>query len=204
VELRLHNFKGHVGVNQEGLMMRAALFHMTTAVLLCLPMVAMLDAQTSSATQAAKPDQTVTTIVGCLVQENPNATGGERRADGGTAKANDYFVRTPTVVVPVGTTVTVGKPGTTDTTTSAGKPSKDSLYRITGLQGEQLRPHVGHRVELQGHLSSNAPDASASGVTSTKTTVDQTGRATTRVETRVDVAGVLHATALKMVSANCP
>jgi hypothetical protein len=141
--------------------------------------------------------------VGCLVQGNPNA-GSQPRSEAGAANANDYFVRTPTVVVPVGTTVAVGKPGTLDTTTSAGKPSKDSLYRITGLQREQLNPHVGHRVELQGQLSGNKPDAAASGVTSAKTTVDGAGRPTTTVETRVDVAGVLHATALKMVSASCP
>jgi hypothetical protein len=177
---------------------------MTSAVLLCLPMMAMVEAQSSSPTQAAKPEQAITTIVGCLVEGNPNAPGGGRRSEGGAANANDYFVRTPTVVLPVGTTVTVGKPGTTDTTTSAGKPGHDSLYRITGLQREELRPHVGHRVEVQGHLSSRAPDASASGVTSAKTTVDQTGKPTTRVETRMDVAGVLQATALKMVSASCP
>jgi hypothetical protein len=182
--------------------MRAALSHMTSAVLLCLPMMAMVEAQSSSSTQAAKLEQAAT-IVGCLVEGNPNAPGG-RRSEGGAANANDYFVRTPTVVVPVGTTIIVGKPGTTDTTTSAGKPSKDSLYRITGLHRDQLQPHVGHRVEVEGHLSGRAPDASASGVTSAKTTVDQSGLATTRVETRVDVAGVLHATALKMVSANCP
>lgn len=185
-------------------MMRAALFQTTSAVLLCLPTMAMVDAHTWSATQAAKPEQTVTTIVGCLVQGNPNAAGGERRSEIGGANANDYFVRTPTVAVPVGTTVTVGKPGTTDTTTSTGKPSNDSLYRITGLEREQLRPHVGHRVELQGHLSGNKPDASASGVTDATTTVDKTGRATTRVETRVDIVGVLNATVIKMVDASCP
>jgi hypothetical protein len=177
---------------------------MTSAVLLCLPMIAMVEAQTSSATQAAKPEQSVTTIVGCLVQGNPNAAGSQRRSGAGAANANDYFVRTPTVVVPVGTTIAVGKPGTTDTTTSTGKPGNDSLYRITGLQREQLRPHVGHRVELQGRLSGNKPDASASGVTSAATTVDPAGRPTTTVETRVDVAGVLHAAAIKMVSASCP
>jgi hypothetical protein len=185
-------------MNEEGLMLRATLFQITLSVLLCLPMVAVVDAQTSSPTPAAKPEQTVTTIVGCLVQGNPNAAGGERRSETGAANANDYFVRTPTVAVPVGTTIAVGKPGTTDTTTSAGKPSKDSLYRITGLTREQLRPHVGHRVELRGHLSGNLPETSAT------TTVDKTGRATTRVETRVDVAGVLRATAIKMVSASCP
>ena len=184
-------------------MMRAALFPTTTALLLCLPM-ALVDAQTRSATQAAKPEQTVTTIVGCLIQGNPNAAGGERRSATGGANANDYFVRTPTVVVPVGTTVAVGKPGTTDTTTSTGKPSNDSFYRITGLERERLQPHVGHRVELQGHLSGNQPGASAAGVTGARTTVDQTGRATTSVETRVDIVGVLHATVIKMVDASCP
>jgi hypothetical protein len=174
-----------------------------SVALLCLPTMAMVEAQTSPAPQGAKPEQTVTTIVGCLVQGTPNAAGSERRSEAGAANANDYFVRTPTVTLPVGATVTVGKPGTTDTTTSAGKPSTDSLYRITGLQREQLQPHVGHRVELQGHLSGNA-DAAASGVTSAKTTVDAAGRPRTKVETRVGVAGVLHATTIKMVSASCP
>jgi hypothetical protein len=146
----------------------------------------------------------VTTIVGCLVQENPAKASVQRPSETAASSAKDYFVRTPTVAVPVGTTVTVGKPGTTDTTTSTGKKTNDSLYRITGLTREQLGPHVGHRVELQGHLSGNMPDASAGGVTSAGTTVDKAGRPTTSVETRVDVAGVLHATAIKMVSASCP
>jgi hypothetical protein len=184
-------------------MMKAAVFQTTSAVLLCLP-IAMLGAQTPSPTQVSKPNQTVTTIVGCLVQGNPNAPSAERRSEAGASNANDFFVRTPTVAVPVGTTVTVGKPGTTDTTTSAGKKSNDSLYRITGLPRDQLAPHVGHRVEVQGHLSGNMPDASASGVTSAKTTVDKAGRPTISVETRVDVAGELQATAIKMVSASCP
>jgi hypothetical protein len=193
-----------LGVPKEGLMMRAAPIQITSALLLCLPLIATVDAQTPPATQTAKPEQTVTTIVGCLVQGNPNAASGERRSEASAANANDYFVRTPTVAVPVGTTVTVGKPGTADTSTSAGKPAKDSLYRITGLQREQLQPHVGHRVEVQGRLTGNMPDASASGVSSAKTTVDKTGRPTTVVETRVDVAGDLHATAIKMISASCP
>lgn len=184
-------------------MMRAALFQVTSVVLLCGPMMVMAATQVSSAAQPATTQETVT-IVGCLVQGNPNAAGDERRSEIGGANANDYFVRTPTVAVPVGTTVAVGKPGTTDTTTSTGKPSNDSFYRITGLEREQLRPHVGHRVELQGHLSGNKPDASASGVTGATITVDKTGRATTRVETRVDIVGVLHATVIKMVDASCP
>ena len=169
-------------------MMRAALLQLTSAVLLSLPMIATIDAQSS----AAKPEQKPTTIVGCLVQEAPNVK----------AKTNDYFVRTPTVAVPVGGTVAVGKPGAPSAATPAGTPARDSYYRITGLSSAQLQPHVNHRVELQGHLSGNAPDASQ-GVTSTKTTVDKNGKPTVAVETRVDVAGVLHASALKMVDATC-
>lgn len=183
--------------------MRAAPFQTAFAALLSLAMAASVGAQTAKPEQTPKPDQTVTTIVGCLVQGNPSGAGGERRSDSGPAHANDYFVRTPTVALPVGTTVAVGKPGTTSTATSAGKPTADSYYRIAGMDRERLRPHVGHRVEVQGHLSAAKADAAAGGVTSTKTTVDAAGKPTVTVETRVDVAGNLHATALKMVSPNC-
>jgi hypothetical protein len=168
-------------------MMRRVLVHLTSAALLCLPMAG------TSAAQAPKPDPSVTTIVGCLVQGNPSAP-----------KSGDYFVRTPTVAVPAGATIAVGKPGTTSTATSSGKPAPDSYYRITGMGGDQMRPHLGHKVEVQGHLSARKPDAAAGGVNSTKTTVDAAGKATVTVETRVDVAGDLHTTNLKMVSATCP
>jgi hypothetical protein len=156
-------------------------------------------AQTATSAQAPKPDQTVTTIVGCLVQGNP----AEGKADPGTEKPAEYFVRTPTVVLPVGATIAVGKPGTTSTATSAGTATKDSYYRLTGLGADQLRPHVGHRVEIQGHLMARNPDAAAGGITTTKTTVDRAGKPTVTVETRMDVAGDLHATGLKMISASC-
>lgn len=167
-------------------MRRAALFS-TAIALFSLSTIATAGAQTP------KPDPAMTTIVGCLVQENPT----------GAANANEYFVRTPTMAVPVGATVAVGKPGTASTATSSGTPAKDSLYRITGKDSGQLRPHLGHRVEVQGHLSSSAPDASAAGVSSTKTTVDKNGKATVTVEKRVDIAGDIHVMNVKMVSADC-
>lgn len=136
---------------------------------------------------------TTTTIVGCLVQGRPGL-------DGKLADAEEFFVRTPTIKLPPGASVAVGSPGTASTATSAGTPVEDSFYRVTTLGPEQLRPHLGHRVELQGRLADNTP-----GVESTRatTTVDKEGRATTAVETRIAVAGVLHATALKMVSVSC-
>ena len=155
-------------------------------------------------TQSAKPEQPVT-IVGCLVQLDPATLGNPPSSD--TGGVRDFFVRTPAIQVPVGTTVTVGGAGSassssrgTGATTSAGAPDKTTLYRVTGIDREQLRPHLDHRVELQGRLTT---DEGSPANTTARTTVDAAGRATTRVESRMIVAGVLQATGLKMVSASC-
>lgn len=179
-------------------MRRAALLHVALAALVCLLSARSITAQGASPEQGAKPNAPVTTIVGCLEQGHPAAASGERKSETGAINANDYYLRTPTVALPVGGTVAVGKPGTASTATSAGTPAPDSFYRITGLDRAQLRPHAGHRVEMQGHLS-----ASSETTTTAKTTVDSSGRATTRTETHPALAGVLHATAIKMVSASC-
>jgi hypothetical protein len=175
------------------------------AIAMCLGALAALVARPAAGSAvrddtAQAPDQApakseTVTIVGCLIQGDPTAA----RAQGttATAKADDYFVRTPAIQVPVGSTVAIG--GSTDVTTSAGTPDKTTLYRVTGLDRDQLRPHVGHRIELQGHLMPDDPAAASTA----KTTVDANGRATTRVENRMDVSGTLHATAVKMVSATC-
>jgi hypothetical protein len=149
-------------------------------------------------TPAAPPESKTTTIVGCLVQGLPGSAGAKDGVEAATAQ--DYFIRTPTVKVPPGATVAVGTPGTTSTATSIGTPAGDSFYRVSGLSADQLKPHVGHRVTLQGQLSDNYP-----GIESTRatTTQDKDGRATTTVETRIAIAGVLRATTIKMVSANC-
>jgi hypothetical protein len=141
--------------------------------------------------QAQQGEAKPTTIVGCLVRGLPDGKG---------ADADDFFVRTPSVQVPPGTTVAVGTPGSASTATSGGKPAGDSFYRITGLGADQLQPHIGHRVEMQGRLTDNLP---AKQSPRASTAVDSAGRATTTVETRIEVAGVLQATAVKMVSATC-
>ena len=154
-----------------------------------LGIAAALGAHPAAATQAPKPDEVVT-IVGCLVEGDPVAPSGAPGAD-------DYFVRTPAIQVPVGTTVTVGRSGTA-ATTSAGDPDRLALYRVRGLARDELRPHISHRVELKGRLTSEA-----STNTTAKTTVDADGRPKTRVETGMPVAGVLQATAITMISASC-
>jgi hypothetical protein len=171
-------------------MRRRLTVHVVSAGLACALMLAPSLAQTS------KPDQKVTTIVGCLANQLDPDISGEPQSGTNT---KDYFVRTPTVAVPVGSTVAIGKPGTGSSAPSAGTPTTDSFYRITGLDRAELQPHLGHRVELQGHLSADP----AAG-TSAKTTVDASGKPTTRVEQRPVVAGVLHATTIKMISPTCP
>ncbi|HUE85770.1 MAG TPA: hypothetical protein VMO26_06795 [Vicinamibacterales bacterium] len=148
--------------------------------------------------QPGEPGAKATTIVGCLVQGLPGSATAKDGIEAQTAQ--EYFVRTPTVTVPPGTTVAVGKPGTTSTATSIGTPVGDSFYRVSGLNQDLLRPHVGHRVELQGHLTDNTPGIESKRA---KTTQDKDGRTTTTVETRIAIAGVLHATTVKMVSASC-
>jgi hypothetical protein len=169
----------------------------TFVALLCAHAAATVAAQTT------KPEQKTTTIVGCLVQGNPNVVAGDRRSQTAATNAHDYFVRTPTVAVPAGATIAVGTPGTTSTRPSDGTPTTDSLYRIMGFERDKLQPHLGHRVELQGHLMPTTPN-DANTRTTAKTTVDASGRATTRVESHHDVVGELHVTALKMLSATCP
>lgn len=150
--------------------------------------------QGASAQTGAQP----TTITGCLVQGLPGAPANAPTA--GDAVGGEYFIRTPTVQVPVGSTVAVGTPGSASTATSSGTPAGHSFYRVAGLGADDLRPHLGHRVELRGKLTDNLPGIEKQRAT---TTQDKDGRATTTAETRVVVAGVLHATAITMVSASC-
>src|SRR5687767_12722127 len=88
-----------------------------------------------------------TTIVGCLVQRpSPNA--------------DEFFLRTPAVAVPAGTQVKIDEsppPGSGRATASAGTPTGTTLYRVTGLTPTELKPHLNHRLELQGNLTQNVP-----------------------------------------------
>jgi hypothetical protein len=182
--------------------MKTRLWLGTASAVFCLSVVsAQTPAQGTAVerpNQRAQPESKPTTIVGCLVQGLPGSATAKEGIEAETAQ--EYFIRTPTVKVPPGTTVAVGTPGTTSTATSIGTPAGDSFYRVSGLDEKLLRTHLGHRVELQGHLTDNTP-----GIESTRATTkqDKDGRATTTVETRIAIAGVLHATTLKMVSATC-
>lgn len=139
----------------------------------------------------AQKSATVTTIVGCVVD-------GRVPKPGDTTAQTEFFVRTPALTMPVGSSVTVGSdPTKGKATTSAGTPNAVALYRLTGIDAAQLRPHLNHRVELQGHL------ASAEATKAVKTTVDDKGKPTTTVATQPDIAGVLHVTSVKMVSDSC-
>jgi hypothetical protein len=168
-----------------------------STVLLSLTAVGTM-AQTAPGEQA-RSDQPASVVVGCLVQGLP----GTERAGSAAGNATDYFVRTPTVVLPVGTAVPVGQPATPDASVPAGKPTADSYYRITGISAGHLQPHLNNRIEVSGHLVPATGDATARSVTVPKTTVDAAGKATGTVETRGFIAGDLHATAVKRIADGC-
>ena len=164
-------------------MRRACL--LTAAAWFCLATgAAYAQAQPDPARRSDSP----TTIVGCLVRGAPPA--GE-----------EFLVRTPAIAIPAGSQVSVGGDASASAraTTSAGTPEATTLYRITGLAAGELRPHLGHRVEVQGQLSGNVPPK-------TKTTTRQdpaTGRVTTSIKEEWTVAGELRATTITMVAATC-
>jgi hypothetical protein len=138
--------------------------------------------------QPQKASDEAIVIVGCLVQAPP-------------PNVDEFHVRTPALAVPAGTQVAVGgSPSSGDrATTSAGAPAGTTAYRITGLKSADLKPHVGHRVELRGKLSQNTRPP-----TKVTTTQDQkTGRVTTTVNEDWSIAGVLEATAVKMIATTC-
>jgi hypothetical protein len=116
---------------------------------------------------------------------------------------DEFFVRTPAIAVPAGTQVKIGESPSAGSgaraTTSAGTPAGTTLYRVTGLTPAELKPHLNHRLELQGRLTQNLPPPT----TATTTQDPKTGRATTAVKDDWTVAGVLQATAMKMVAASC-
>ena len=167
--------------------MRRARHRIMSVALLSLATAAIAYAQAQP--EQPRTAEKTTTIVGCLVR-------------GPSPGAEEFFVRTPAIAVPAGTPITVGGSGSATSgraTTSAGAPATTTAYRITGLTAAELKPHLGHRLELQGHLSQNTPPAS----TATTSQDPKTGRVTTAVKEDWTVAGVLHATALKMVEASC-
>jgi hypothetical protein len=168
--------------------MRTMTRHIALASLLSLAIVELADGRAPQEPSRATAQST--TIVGCLVQHP-------------SPKADEFFVRTPAIAVPAGTPIAVGEPGaaagSTRATTSAGTPTATTLYRVTGLTAAELKPHLNHRVELQGRVSRNTPPPT----TATTTQDPKTGRATTSVKEDWTVAGIVEASTLKMVAATC-
>jgi hypothetical protein len=155
-----------------------------TSACLCCAVAVSVQAQQDPSRNTDRP----TTIVGCLV----------RRA---LPTGEEFLVRTPAIAVTAGSQIAVGGDAATSgrATTSAGTPVATTAYRITGLTHEQLQPHLGHRVEVLGQLSENAPPT-----TQATTTQDPaTGRVTTSIKEEWTIAGAVRATSITMVAATC-
>jgi hypothetical protein len=135
-----------------------------------------------------------------------------------------------------GTTTGTGTAGTTAGGTATGGMSgaqSQNMYKISGLDNDKLRPHVGHRVEVMGRLedrgnrgmsgSGAGTGATGTGTTGTGTTgTGTTGTGTTGTGTtgtagagaRPEQSGMqnrtggdlpqLEATSIRQVAGSCP
>jgi hypothetical protein len=159
---------------------------------------------------AQRSGQTVT-IVGCLEQGKDVAA--LRSSEKASENADDFFLTRVTMpgagaATPTGgspTTGTVGSATSAAGTTGTSKPSataaggamasamsgSDAVYKISGLDKDQLQPHLNHQVEIQGRLSSSGA-GSAAGAAAAGAGASATPK-----------VSELHATSIKMVSASC-
>ncbi len=148
------------------------------------------------------------TLAGCLMQGKDVASLKQS-----TASAEDFFL---TNAMPSGAATTSGgtagtaapatgtpppsgeKPGGTrpsDAARAGGAMGSGKVYRISGLGKDELSKHINHQVEIQGRLSTGgAPSGTPSGTTP---------GATAGAAGASDIAGVIQAAAVKMVSATC-
>jgi hypothetical protein len=119
------------------------------------------------------------TIAGCL-QASPNPSG--------VPDTTTYSLE-PIEAVPTAPAPSAGAPAG-KTATPTGKTG--TLYTLTSSAAVAFKPHVGHKVEISGHLKElSAPDAKAAGEPALK---PPPGGAHNTFEV----------TALKMVAAVCP
>jgi hypothetical protein len=201
--------------------MSSTLCRFAFASVVSLTLTGALVAQEKPQTPPPRPDQTTpqrgnqgdTALVGCLKE-------GKDLPAQASANANDFFLAN---AMPAGAASTSGSgtpgtagsatsaTGTTPPSTTAGgtRPSdatraggamggSGKTYRITGLDKEQLSKHVNHQVEIQGRIT---PGSGGSDTPSATTTP---GAAASAAAGRSDVAGVIQASAVKMISASCP
>lgn len=126
------------------------------------------------------------TIAGCL-KASPNPSG--------VPDTTTYTLEPIEAVAPTAPASSTGAlAGKTATRPPAGKTA--TLYTLTSSAAIAFKPHVGHKVEISGHLkelSAGKPDAKAAGEPASKPPEPPGGAHNT-----------LEVTALKMVAAVCP
>ena len=129
--------------------------------------------------QSAPSPPAQMTIAGCL-KASPNPSG---------VPDTTTYTLEPIEAVPAAPASSTGAPAG-KTATPAGKTG--TLYTLTSSAAIAFKPHVGHKVEISGHLKElSAPDAKAAGEPALK---PPAGGAHNTFEV----------TALKMVAAVCP
>jgi hypothetical protein len=135
--------------------------------------------------QSAPSPPAQMTIAGCL-KASPNPSG---------VPDTTTYTLEPIEAAPTAPASSTAAPaGKTATRPPAGKTA--TVYTLTSSAAIAFKPHVGHKVEISGHLkelSAGKPDAKAAGEPASKPPEPPGGAHNT-----------FEVTALKMVAAVCP
>ena len=151
----------------------AAAFLMTTAVAAQQP-------QQPAERQPMTPDNTSVTVIatGCLKMEKDLPGAKPNMAE--RAGVGDDFVLTD---------VKLSKGDMPTGTTAAATPGRPKMFKIEGLDDSQLKPHVNHKVEIQGKWGEPNKASTAAG--------------TAGATDNADDLREIEAVAVKMISATC-
>ena len=137
-------------------------------------------AKAPAAAPAARAQGGVT-VEGCLVRE-ADVPGRKPNVAERAGIAEDYILTSTKMVKGSAPAATPAADK------SAGKAgSRAGMYEVEGLDDERLKPHVGHRVQIDGTFEN----------------VDR-ARATPERGTPADDLVEIHASAIRQVAGNCP
>jgi hypothetical protein len=206
----------HIARLEEFMSSTLVRFAVASVTSLTLTGVLLAQAPQTPPPQPPRTDQTTpqrggdnVTLAGCLMQ-------GKDVAALKTASPEDFFL---TNAMPAGaaTTSGAGTPGATTPATGTPPPStaggtrpsdaaraggamggSGKTYRISGLDKDQLSKHVNHQIEIQGKVTPGGASGTPSATTPTPGAA--AGAAASGAS---DLAGVIQATSVKMISATC-
>ncbi|MCU1384488.1 MAG: hypothetical protein JWL71_3185 [Acidobacteria bacterium] len=174
---------------------------MAAAIFLATTLGAMAQSPSTTTASSSTTASDKITVSGCL-QDGSGGSSTTASASTTASQSGSYVLMAsapPNADTAAGTsgstTSSTTATGTTGTTSSAGSSMHNASYVLEGSSNE-LKNHVGHRVEVTGTLENNTDHGAASTATSTTTS----GSASSRMS---DGAKTLKVSSVRMIAADC-